>query len=104
MQILKIFKGGTVMEYVTMTLEEAKRVAKKDAIVLIAKQDLERECNVGFTKKKFCECSDFLQDAKTIAKVCDEFANQLRLFTEKQKDPINYKAVGTLNTILFHSN
>ena len=43
------------MEYVTMTLEEAKRVAKKDAIVLIAKQDLERECNVGFTKKKFCE-------------------------------------------------
>lgn len=93
------------MEYVTMTLEEAKRVAKKDAVVLVAKQDLEREeCNIGFTKKKFCECSELLQDAKTIAKVCDEFANQLRLFTERQNDPINYKSVGTLNTILFRSN
>lgn len=93
------------MEYVTMTLEEAKRVAKKDAIVLVAKQDLEREeCNIGFTKKKFCECSELLKDAKTIAKVCDEFVNQLRLFTEKQNDPINYTSVGTLNTILFRSN
>ena len=34
MQILKIFKGGTVMEYVTMTLEEAKRVAKKMLLYL----------------------------------------------------------------------
>jgi hypothetical protein len=104
MQILKIFKGGTVMEYVTMTLEEAKRVAKKNAIVLIAKQDLERECNVGFTKKKFCECSELLQEAETIAKVCDDFAAQLRCFTTRQVDPINYKPVGTLNTILFRSN
>lgn len=69
------------MEYVVMSLEEAKKVAKKDAIVLVSKQDLEhRDCNLNFTKKKFCECKNILEEAATIAKVCDEFANQLRVF------------------------
>lgn len=41
------------MEYVVMSLEEAKKVAKKDAIVLVSKQDLEhRDCNLNFTKKE----------------------------------------------------
>ena len=30
-------------EYVIMSLEEAKKVAKKDAIVLVSKQDLEQK-------------------------------------------------------------
>ena len=34
------------MEYVVMSLEEAKKVAKKNATVLVAKQDLEKDdCN-----------------------------------------------------------
>ena len=87
------------MEYVTMTMEEAKKIVKKDAVVLVAKQDLQKEdCNIGFEKKKFYECSDILKEA---AKICDDFVNQLRCFTVCQKNPINYAPKGTLNTILF---
>lgn len=90
------------MEYVIMSLEEAKKVAKKDAIVLVSKQDLENpDCNIGFCKKKFCECNSILEEAASIAKVCDDFANQLRLFSEKQSDVINYRPIGKLSTILF---
>lgn len=90
------------MEYVIMSLEEAKKVAKKDAIVLVSKQDLENpDCNIGFCKKKFCECNSILEEAASIAKVCDEFANQLRVFSEKQSDVINYRPIGKLSTILF---
>lgn len=90
------------MEYIEMSLEEAKKVAKKNAIVLVAIQDLTNEdCNTGFSKKKFCECNNILEEAKSIAKVCDEFANQLRVFSEKQSDVINYRPIGKLSTILF---
>lgn len=90
------------MEYVMMTVEEAKKYAKKDAIVLVATQDLaSQDCNIGFVKKRFGECSDIIGSAKTIANICDEFANQLRVFSDTQKDPINYEPVGYLNTILF---
>lgn len=89
------------MEYVIMSLEEAKRVAKKDAIVLVAKQDLEKDCNIGFEKKKFGDCHNILEEAVTIAKICDEFANQLRIFSETQSDIINYSNKGKLTTILF---
>ena len=86
------------MEYVAMPLEEAKKMAKKDAVVLIAKQDLENEdCNVGFKKKKFGECHNILEEAATIDKVCDDFANQLRVFSDIQVDVPK----GILHTILF---
>lgn len=89
------------MEYVIMSLEDAKRVAKKDAIVLVAKQDLENlDCNVGFEKKKFGDCHNILEEAATIAKVCDEFANQVRVFSETQTDIINSNK-GKLTTMLF---
>ena len=56
------------MKYIEMSLEEAKKVAKKDAIVLVAIQDLANEdCNIGFSKKKFCECNNILEEAKSIA-------------------------------------
>lgn len=74
------------MEYVIMSLEEAMKVAKKDAVVLVSKQDLENpDCNVGFKKKKFGECHSILEEAATIAKVCDDFANQLRVFRRAKK-------------------
>lgn len=86
------------MEYIVMSLEEAKKVAKKDAIVLVSKQDLEHEnCNIGFTKKKFCECKNILEEAASIAKVCDEFASQLRVFSDIQVDVPK----GYLHTILY---
>ena len=49
------------MEYIKMTLEEAKKFAKKDAVVLVAKQDLEKpDLNIGFCRKKFFDCTNIL--------------------------------------------
>lgn len=84
------------MEYVIMSLEEAKKVAKKDAVVLVSRQDLEKEdCNINFKKKKFEECHNILEEAAMIAKVCDDFASQLKVFSEKMSNK------GYLHTILF---
>ena len=92
------------MEYVVMSLEEAKKVAKKNAIVLVAKHDLEKDdCNESFSTKKFCDCKNILEEAATIAKVCDDFASQLRVFSDMQEDVINYEKKGILNVILFQS-
>lgn len=89
------------MNYVMMTMEEAQKVAKKDAIVFVSVMDLEaNDCNEGFIKKKFGECNDIIKEAETIAKVCDDFANQLRVFSKKQVDVINYEPLGKLSTIL----
>lgn len=88
------------MEYVVMSLEEAKKVAKKDAIVLVAKQDLENpDCNVGFKKKTFGECHNILEEAATIAKLCDNFSEQLKVFSDLQVDIPK----GSLHTILFEN-
>ena len=85
-------------EYVIMSLEEAKNVAKKDAVILVAKHDLENpDCNIGFKKKKFGECHNILEQAALIAKVCDDFAAQLRVFSDIQVDV----PTGTLHTIMF---
>ena len=92
------------MNYIMMTVEEAKKYAKKDAIVLVATQDLaSQDCNIGFVKKRFGECTDIIGSAKTIANICDEFVNQLKVFSDIQIDPINYESTGYLNTILFRS-
>lgn len=85
-------------EYVEMSLEDAKKIAKKDAIVLVAKQYLEnQDCNIEFKKKRFGECHNILEEAATIAKVCDDFANQLRVFSDIQVGVPK----GDLHTILF---
>ena len=85
-------------EYIIMSLEDAKKVAKKDAVVLVSKQDLEKDdCNSGFTKFRFGECHNILDQAALIAKVCDDFANQLRVFSDIQVDVPK----GTLHTFLF---
>ena len=92
------------MEYVVMSLEEAKKVAKKNATVLVAKQDLEKDdCNESFSVKKFCDCKNILEEAARIAKVCDNFASQFRVFSDIQEDVINYEKKGILNVILFQS-
>lgn len=89
------------MEFVMMTIDEAKKAAKKDAMVLVSVRDLEVEdVNEEFHVRKFVDCRNIIEGANTIAKVCDEFVNQLRLFTESQSDVINYEPRGRLNTIL----
>lgn len=89
------------MQYIMVSIEEAKKIAKKDAVVLIAINDLEaNDCNVEFTRKRFGECEKLIKEAETIARVYDDFINQLRVFSEKQSDVINYKHHGKLSTIL----
>lgn len=89
------------MEYVITTVEKAQKIAKPDAIVLVAVTDLEKgNYNDGFTKKKFCECEGIINDAKTIAKICDDFVNQLRVFSERQVDVIAFEPRGKMSTIL----
>lgn len=96
--VLVRWRFKSSMEYVIMTLDEAKKVAKKDAIVLVSKQDLEnQDCNVGFSKKRFYECDSILEEAAMIAKVCDDFSNQLKVFSEMQRDI----SKGYLHTILY---
>lgn len=89
------------MNYLLMTVEEAQKLAKKNALVLVAISDLEKEdCNEQFTKKTFGDCTEILREAETIAKVCDEFVNQLKVFSKRQVDVINYEKKGKLSTIL----
>lgn len=90
------------MKYVKMTIEEANKIAKKDAVVYVATSDLEQDefCD-AFEKKRFGECENIIKEAETIAKMCDGFASQLRLFTVEQEDIINYEPRGKLSTILF---
>lgn len=90
------------MKYIILSIDEAKKVAKKDAKVMIAISDLENgeELNSEFKRTTFGECYNIFDEAKTIAKVCDDFANQLRVFTKSQIDVINYEMKGKLSTIL----
>lgn len=89
------------MEFVKMSIEEAKKVTKKNATVFVAITDLEKDdCNEEFVVKKFIECSDMINQAKTIAQIADELLDQIRVFSEYQPDPINYIPKGKLGTIL----
>ncbi len=92
------------MKVKKITAKEAKKVTHKNATVLVSRVDLEKNelINSGFKKKKFIECHPLLDEAHTIAKVSDDFFdNQLRVFTEEQKDPLNFQNKGILNTILY---
>lgn len=90
------------MKYVKMTIEEASKVTKRDTIVFVAISNLENgNCCDSFIKKRFGECNSILEEAATIVKICDDFAVQLRAFSEYQEDILNLKPKGSLSTILF---
>ena len=91
------------MRYVEMTIEEAVKYCKGKK-VLVAEQDLEKNENevVNFERKTFQECKEVIEHAETIAKIYDDFINQLRVFSAKQIDLINIKPKGTMSTILVH--
>ena len=89
------------MRYVLMDIEEAVKHCKGKK-VLVAEQDLENNEVVGFERKTFQECKDIIERSETIAKICDDFLNQLRVFSEKQLDLMDIKPIGTMSTILVH--
>ena len=73
------------MQYIEMTIEEAFKRCDKNNKVLVAIQDLEKEdCDIVFVKKERNEYQTLFDDVKTVASLCNDFAKQLRLFTEKQ--------------------
>lgn len=89
------------MQYVMVSAEEVNKIAKRGAVVLLAVTDLEtNDCNVEFKKQTFGECENLIKEAETIARVYDDFVNQLRVFSEHQIDVINYEPKGRLGTIL----
>ena len=73
------------MQYVEMTIEEAMKRCNKNKKVLVAIQDLEDDnVDVVFVQKERSEYQSVFEDVKTVASACDDFVNQLKLFTEKQ--------------------
>lgn len=92
------------MHYIEMTIEEANEYYKGTSgkTVLVAVQDLEKreEQVLSFTKKNRSECENILMEAETIVRVCDDFVNQLRAFTEKQPNVRDIIPKGRLSTIL----
>lgn len=88
------------MQYIEMTIEEAKKKCKKNAKVLVAVQDLEDDnVDVVFVLKRRSEYDDLFADVETVASLCDNFIKQLNLFTEKQ-DIMNIKPYGLQKTVL----
>ena len=101
MQILENKYGGYLMKYVEMTIEEAMKRCNKNAKVLVAIQNLEEDddIDVVFVPKRKETYGEIFEDVKTVASICDDFINQLRLFTERQ-DIYNVKPRGLQKTVL----
>lgn len=88
------------MRYIEMTIEDAMKVCNKKDKVLVAVQDMEdKNCNVLFVKKRRNDYEKLFEDVKTVASACDDFVNQLNLFTEKQ-NIYNIKPNGLQKIIL----
>lgn len=92
-----------MQQYIEMTIEEALEYNKGDKtqIVLVALKNLENDESSDFVKKNKMECEKIIKEAVTIARVCDDFVNQVRVFTARQ-DIRNVKPHGKLNTILYN--
>lgn len=88
------------MQYIEMTVDEAKKRCRKNAKVLVAVQDLEDDdVDIIFVPKKRCEYEKLFEDVETVAGICDDFINQLNLFTKKQ-DIRNIRPYGIQKTVL----
>ena len=100
--MMQISERWLKMQYIEMTIEEALKYNRgnKSKTVLIAVQDLESEEIPEFVKKSKHECDNIIMEAETIARVFDDFVNQLSVFTEKQPDIRNIIPRGQLSTIL----
>lgn len=88
------------MRYVELSVDEAMKKCKKNAKVLVAIQDLEKEdCDVVFVPKYKKEYDELFSNIKTVASLRDDLVNQLRLFTECQ-DILNIRPRGIEKIVL----
>ena len=90
------------MKVVEVTSEEAIKLLQnsKGKKVLVAIQDLECDDIVPFSPLMKKECESMIYNAETLISMTDDFVRQLKLFTEKQKDLENIRAVGYQQIIL----
>lgn len=90
------------MQYVEMTIEEAMKKCNKNAKVLVAIQDLEKDNDddIVFVPKRRKEYGSIFEDAKTVLSMCDDFINELNVFTEKQSDIRNIRPHGLQKIVL----
>ena len=79
--------------YIEMTIEEAMKKCNKNAKVLVAIQDLEKDNDddIVFIPKRRKEYGSIFEDAKTVLSMCDDFIKELNVFTEKQSDIRNIR-------------
>jgi len=88
------------MQYVEMSIEEAMKRCKKNAKILVATQDLaDNNADVIFVQKKGSDYKEVFEDVKTVTSLCNDFVNQLKLFTEKQ-DIMNIRPYGIQRIVL----
>lgn len=88
------------VEMVEMPIEEAIKKCKKNTKILVATQDLEdNDTDIIFVQRRGNEYKEVFENVKTVASMCDEFVNQLKLFTEKQ-DIRNIRPYGIQRTVL----
>ncbi len=88
------------MQYVEMSLEEARKRCKKNAKVLVATQDLtDDNKDIIFVQKRGSDYDEIFEDVKTVFSLYDDFVRQLKLFTEKQ-DIRNIKPYGIQRIVL----
>lgn len=91
------------MKYVEISIEEAMKRCKKNAKVLVAEQDLEKEdCNIIFVSKEKSDYDKLFRNVQTAASISDELIEQLRLFTERQEIP-NIEPRGVQKIVLIKS-
>lgn len=91
------------MKYVEMSIDEAVKYCKGKK-VLVAIRDLENDEISSFAAKSSEECKLIIENSETVIRVCDDFINQLRAFSEKQKDIRNIRPVGMMSTFLIHDS
>ena len=84
-----------------MTIEEAIKKLDRNKKVLVAIQDLTCDnADSIFVSKSKSEYPELFDDVQTVAGMFDDFAKQLRLFTEKQ-NICHIEPKGIQKTVLF---
>lgn len=89
------------MKLVEMSIEDAMRICGKNAMVLVAVQNLEQEeQEISFEQKRRDEYEKLFSDVKTVVSSMDDLVKRLDCFTEKQDIIRGIRQVGLQKIVL----